>query len=122
MVDQTADLSVTGVLTDEFILEVADSRERKRGQVMFALLVDGLPGDPDFGVGLRDLLSELNTTNLRSFTQRRLDRTIPDLTTGVSLVAAVFEQRKAEQIFLVDIQLKDTESREQFLVPLALRS
>ncbi len=118
---QESIFNITGVLNEEFIEEVTESQAIKKNQIFFAILVNGLPGDPGFGVGVSELIAEPNTVNLKRFIRRRIEKTIPDLVEGVRFEGQAIRQDPENQVLEADLHFTDLETNEDIIIPLGLK-
>ena len=110
--------NIAGVLNDDFIEEVTESQQMKKNQLFFALLVDGLPGDPNFGVGISNLVGEHNTEKLKRQLEDRVENTMPDLVEGIKYKGTAVEQIKDQQFIGFDLHFTDLDTNEDDFIPL----
>ena len=112
-------LNIAGVPNAEFIEEVTDSQLIKKNEIFFALLVDGIPGDPGFGVGISELVGNLNTDRLKDELSRRSKETLLDLVNGIEYGGIAVEQVAEQQFIGADIHFTDLDSNADIMIPLA---
>lgn len=111
-------LNIAGVPSDDFIEEVTGSQAVKKNSIFFALLTDGLPGDPDFGVGIGDLVGEQNTMKLKNRLERRASNTLPDLVSGIEYKGMASEANVEDQSLLADLLFVDLDSNDELFIPI----
>ena len=111
-------LNIAGVPSDDFIEEVSGSQDVKRNSIFFALLTDGLPGDPDFGVGIGDLVGEQNTSKLKNRIERRAANIVPNLVSGIEYKGMASEASVEDQSLQVDLFFVDLETNEELFIPI----
>lgn len=116
MSDEISILNVVGLTNEEFIAEVTVASARIRNEVYFALGVNGLPGDPSFGVGLLDLVGEGLDGALTQSVEQKL-KSLSDILTLSTYVGN--NTVVGEQMISVDVYVRDTTSQTIFLVPVA---
>jgi hypothetical protein len=112
-------LNIAGVPSNEFIEEVTDSKTIKKNEIFFAMLVDGLPGDPAFGLGISDLVGSLNTSKLKSDLNRKAAKQLPDLVSGISYEGLAVAQDVSNQFIGADFHFNDQDANDDILIPLA---
>jgi len=81
--------------------------------------VDGLPGDPGFGVGISDMVGNLNTDKMKSDLDKRANDILPDLVAGINYEGLAVQQDKTNQFIGVDFHFTDLDSNQDVLIPLA---
>jgi hypothetical protein len=109
-------LNIAGVPSDDFIEEVTGSQDVKRNSIFFALLTDGLPGDPAFGVGIGDLVGEQNTGKLKTRLERRASNTLPNLVSGIAYKGIAASS--SEQTLQADLLFVDLDSNKDLFIPI----
>lgn len=112
-----SDFNIVGAPSEEFLEEVTDKTSIKKSAVFFALLTEGLPGDPDFGVGLSGLYGELNVDRLAGRLERRaelVETYVPD----IEFRQANVERIPSQRFIGADLIYADTDVRENILIPL----
>jgi len=112
-------LNIAGVPSDEFIEEVTDSKTIKKNEIFFAMLVDGLPGDPAFGLGISDLVGSLNTNKLKGDLNRKAAKQLPDLVSGIRYEGLAVAQDVSNQHIAADFHFVDLDANAPILIPLA---
>lgn len=118
-INQESIFNIAGVPSDDFIEEVTDSQLIKKNDIFFALLVGGLPGDPGFGVGVSELVGELNITELRSSLEKKASDTLIGLVDGIEYKGTAVKQIPGQQFISADMHFVDIESKKDILIPLA---
>jgi hypothetical protein len=113
--------NIVGVQNAEFLEEVVSSGLIKKNEVYFALLVNGLAGEPDFGVGLSTMVGELNVRQLKRFIEDKIENGLPDLVDGITLNDYVINQDVKNQLIAVDLELTDNDSDEPILIPVGFK-
>ena len=112
-------LNITGLPNDEFIEEVTDIKLIKKNEIFFAVLIDGLPGDPGFGVGVSELVGALNDKRLKNDLNKKAESTLLDLVEGIEYKGITVERLPEEQFIGADLHFTEVESTEELLIPLA---
>lgn len=113
-----SDFNIVGIPDEEFLEEVTDKTAIKKAGVFFALLTEGLPGDPDFGVGMSGLYGELNVHRLASRLERKaelVEEYVPD----TEFRQANVERIPSQRFIGADLVYADLDTREDILIPLA---
>ena len=113
--------NILGVENAEFLAEVSDSSSIKKNEVYFALFVNGLPGEPDFDVGINTMVGELNVGSLRRFIENQIEKTLPDLVDGITLDDYVIQQVPDQQFVGVDLVFTDLDTDNEVLIPVGFR-
>lgn len=109
--------NIIGVPSEEFIEEVTDPQLIKKNGIFMAVLADGLAGDPEFGVGMSELLGEQNVSWLRTELNRKAS-TIPDIVENVDFKGMAVDQKIDEQFIGADLHFVDKDSNDDILIPL----
>ena len=117
----SAILNVIGQPSDDFIQEVYESETRKKNQLYFALFVNGIPGDPAFGVGLSELVGEENVMSLERQLEYRARNTLEDLTEGVRYEGIVVDREPSQQYTSVDLYFTDLDTQKDILIPIGFK-
>jgi hypothetical protein len=112
--------NIAGVPNEEFLEEVTDSQQVKKNAIFFALLTDGVPGDPGFGVGLSVLVGESDTEATAIELDRRSADMLPALVEGIRYEGVGVERFLSEQLMTADLRFTDLDSNARVLVPLTL--
>ena len=109
--------NIIGVPSEEFIEEVTDPQAIKKNGIFMAVLTDGLAGDPEFGVGMSELIGEENVSRLRNDLDRKAAM-IPDIVENVDYKGMAVEQKIEEQFIGADLHFADRDANEDILIPL----
>jgi hypothetical protein len=121
MIDDTVSiLNAAGLPSVDFIEEVTDSRLRKKNEVVFAISVNGLPGDPAFGVGLVDMIFDEIDSNMQRAIRDGLRTTLPDLISDLKYNGSVIALLPDKKFVGVDISCTDLESGQEVMTPVAV--
>jgi len=112
--------NIAGVPNEDFIEEVTELQPIKKNEIFFALLVDGLAGDPAFGVGLGSMVGEENTVNIERRLKRKVQKGIPEFVDDVALATVKFEQ--SDQALNADLAFIDLVSNDEYLIPLGFNT
>ena len=114
-------LNIFGIMKGNFIEEVTDRVAVISNRLYFILLVNGIPRDTGFGVGLSEMVAEQNTIALKREIESRTTIAIEDGTLeDVLLRDLVIERDVSNQKVNVDFYFDDIYTGEEILVPLAL--
>lgn len=111
--------NIAAIPSDEFIEEVTDSQTIKKNEIFFAMLVDGVPGDPAFGLGLSELIGNLNTKKMKSDLNKKASKQLPDLVKGIDYKGLAVQQDISNQFIAADFHFTDLDANNDILIPLA---
>lgn len=115
-------LNIAGLQNEEFIEEVTDSQQIKKNAIFFALLTDGLPGDPGFGVGVSVLVGEPNTEATALRLDKRAQDTLPAIVENIRYDGISVQRYPNDQTMNVNLKFTDLDAKanSRVLVPLTL--
>lgn len=116
-----SDFNVTGYPNDEFITETANSQLRAKNEVMFALLVNGIPGEPDFGVGLPKHIGDSNVLRLTNDIRDKVKKVKDLVSAAVEYKGVAVGRIPGKQYVAVDAYFIDKESGADIFIPLGIR-
>lgn len=111
-------LNVNGNPSDDFIEEITESQTKKYNQLVFGVLVNGLAGEPTFGLGLGDLVGETNTYELVTEIRDRAREELPNLVDNIEYDGISAEQ--GDKYLGIDLRFTDLETKEALLLPIAV--
>jgi len=113
--------NVAGIPSFDFIQEVKDSQTRKVNELVFALTVQGLAGQPDYGINLSQSIGDSLNSDTKFDIITRLRLKIPELTENIGFDGAVVDVIPKTQLVGVDLACTDLETNQSFILPAAVK-